>query len=78
MYPIHDAELIGQMRRKLSDLAAEWRTDKQDTTVRQYQALLRALVALGFRDELPVDSELPAALMPEEYTSMWTGETATP
>jgi hypothetical protein len=60
---------------KLSDLAAKWRGHKDrpeaETIVRDYQATLRQMIELGFRDALDVDSELPDRLMPEEYLNLF-------
>jgi hypothetical protein len=70
-----DQQLIEQMEIKLSHLAMRWRErqaqpDAEDI-VRQYQAMLRLMIELGFRDELYVDSELPDELMPEEYLTLF-------
>jgi hypothetical protein len=60
---------------KLSDLAALWRENKTstraETVVRQYQAVLRCLIELGFREALDADSELPNRLMPSEYLDLF-------
>ena len=70
-----DQQLIEQMEIKLSHLAMRWRerqahADAADI-VRQYQAMLRLMIELGFRDELYVDSELPDELMPQEYLALF-------
>ena len=60
--------LIQAFELKLSDLAALWRGNKTsphaETIVRQYQAVLRCMIELGFREPLDADSELPNRLMP--------------
>ena len=60
---------------KLSDLAALWRENKTspraETVVRQYQAVLRCLIEMGFREPLDADSELPNRLMPSEYLGLF-------
>lgn len=56
---------------KLAVLAGLWRRTKADETAQQYQTVLRSLLLLGFRDELPVDVELPDRLMPQEYLTLF-------
>jgi hypothetical protein len=59
----------------LSDLAALWRgrqnTPDAEMIVRQYQAILRCMIELGYHEELVVDSELPDQLMPQEYLDLF-------
>jgi hypothetical protein len=73
-FPI-DRELIKSMEFKLSDLAALWRgrqnTPDAEMIVRQYQAILRCMIELGYHEELVVDSELPDQLMPQEYLDLF-------
>jgi hypothetical protein len=70
-----DEQLLKAMELKLSDLAALWRGNKTspraETIVRQYQAVLRCMIELGFRDPLDADSELPNRLMPPEYLDLF-------
>ena len=70
-----DEELLWQMEVKLSHLAMTWRGHKDtpdaERIVRQYHALLRCMIELGFRTELTVDSELPDRLMPVEYLDLF-------
>jgi hypothetical protein len=70
-----DQDFIGAMELKLSDLAALWRgrkdTPEADEVVRQYQAVLRCMIELGFRSSLDVDAELPNRLMPQEYSDLF-------
>lgn len=73
-FPV-DRELIKSMEFKLSDLAALWRgrqnTPDAEMIVRHYQAILRCMIELGYREELYVDSELPDELMPAEYLDLF-------
>jgi hypothetical protein len=68
-------DLITQMEIKLSHLAMRWRNHKEkpeaDEIVRQYQAILRCMIELGYRAELYIDSELPDRLMPKEYLDLF-------
>jgi len=70
-----DERLLKTMELKLSDLAALWRgnkaTPQADTIVRQYHAILRCMIELGFHDPLDADSELPNRLMPLEYLDLF-------
>ena len=70
-----DKQLIEQMEIKLSHLAMRWRERKSqpdaEELVRQYQAMLRLMIEMGFEDELYVDSELPDELMPPEYVALF-------
>jgi hypothetical protein len=70
-----DEQLISQMEIKLSHLAMRWRsrqnTPEAGSIVRQYQALLRCMIELGYHEELYVDSELPDELMPAEYLDLF-------
>lgn len=70
-----DKQLLKSMEFKLSDLAALWRGNKDtpqaETIVRQYHAVLRCMIELGFREPLDTDSELPDRLMPAEYLDLF-------
>lgn len=70
-----DDQLLSQMEIKLSHLAMRWRghqrTPEAESIVRQYQALLRCMIEMGYHEELYVDSELPDALMPQEYLDLF-------
>jgi hypothetical protein len=67
--------LIQALELKLSNLAALWRGNKTslgaETIVRQYQAVLRCMIELGFGEPLDADSELPNRLMPSEYLDLF-------
>jgi hypothetical protein len=52
---------------KLGELVGEWRATKSDEVAKQYQAVLRTLLMMGWSGELDVDMELPDRLMPDEY-----------
>lgn len=62
------------MEAALSDLALLWRdrkeTDGAKEIARQYQAILKCMLELGFDTPLDVESELPGRLMPREYLTM--------
>lgn len=70
-----DAQIVRVLEFKLADLAPRWRsrqnTPEADEIVYQYQAILRCMIALGFRDPLDVDSELPDRLMPQDYFDLF-------
>lgn len=70
-----DQQLIEQMEIKLSHLAMRWREyqaqPEAEEIIQQYQAMLRLMIELGFRDELYVDSELPDEFMPREYLALF-------
>lgn len=74
MIPV-DERLLKTMEIKLSDLAALWRGNKNaphaETIVRQYHAILRCMIELGFHEPLDADSELPNRLMPTEYLNLF-------
>jgi hypothetical protein len=63
------------MELKLSDVAALWRGNKHmpqaEMIVRQYQAVLRCMIELGFHEPLDTESELPNRLMPPEYLELF-------
>ncbi len=73
-----DERLLKTMELKLSDLAALWRGNKYspqaEAIVRQYHAVLRCMIELGFREPLHADSELPNRLMPTEYLGLFRQE----
>lgn len=68
-------DLLSHMEVTLSHLAMRWRgrknTPEADRIARQYQAILRCMIALGYQSELTVDSELPDRLMPQEYLDLF-------
>ena len=69
------AHLITEMERSLGLLAMRWRSHQNtpdgENLVRQYQAILRCMIELGYRESLDVDSELPDELLPEEYFELF-------
>jgi len=69
------ASLLSEMERTLSTLAARWRSrqDKPEAAdiVRQYQAILRCMIELGYRDGLDPETELPDELLPQEYFDLF-------
>lgn len=69
-YPL-DPQLR-ELQGKLGDLAAELREvsrgiDGQESIVKEYNAIMNQLYALGWDDILDYDAELPDHLMPQEY-----------
>jgi hypothetical protein len=72
--PVHSV-LLTEMERTLGRLAARWRCHQQQPEaadiVRQYQAILRCMIQLGYRESLDVDSELPDEHMPTEYLTLF-------
>lgn len=75
IYAQTDVQLLDTLETKLGHLAARWRgTDnpqEAESLVRQYQAVLRCMIELGYHDSLDVDAELPDELMPAEYLNLF-------
>lgn len=74
-FPVQiDEPFLHVLEDKLAHLAAEWRgTDNlqmMETLVHQYQAVLRCMIDLGYRDWLDIEAELPDELMPAEYLNL--------
>lgn len=69
-------ELIDEMERSLGLLAARWRSRQSkpeaDEIVRQYQAILRCMIEIGYHASLDVESELPDEYLPVEYLTLHT------
>ena len=69
------ARLLNEMERSLALLAGRWRsrqqTAEEEGIIRQYQAILRCMIELGYRESLDVDSELPDEWMPAEYFALF-------
>lgn len=72
-----DAQLLHDLETKINELAPSWRsakrtgeTERATAIVRQYQAVLRCMIELGFKDELDIDAELPDQLLPPEYLAL--------
>jgi DNA-binding transcriptional regulator PaaX len=66
---IHN-ELLEVLERKLYVLAAHWRSTKSVDAVRDYQAVLRCMLEMGYRDALNAEGELPDEFLPEEYLAL--------
>jgi hypothetical protein len=70
-----DRQLLDVLETKLGRLAARWRgthdPKEADLIVRQYGAILRCMIELGYRVSLDVDAELPDHLMPQEYFDLF-------
>jgi len=56
-----------QLMEELSQLACEWRSTKENSTANLYSATLLRLMSLGWKDELPIDIELPDEFLPPQY-----------
>ena len=69
-----DTQLLDTLETKLGHLAARWRgtqdSDAAQTIVRQYQAILRCMIELGYRESLDADAELPDEYLPGEYLDL--------
>ncbi|MCI0711418.1 MAG: hypothetical protein L0154_14790 [Chloroflexi bacterium] len=59
---------------ELGWLAGAWRETKEQAYVTKYQVLLRALLEMGWDDELDVELLLPDDLMPTEYFARYEDE----
>ncbi|MCI0712584.1 MAG: hypothetical protein L0154_20680 [Chloroflexi bacterium] len=66
-----DNPVFDKLMNELAYLAGYWRETKEDTLVERYQTILRALVFIGYAEELPLELELPDALMPAEYLELF-------
>ncbi len=70
-----DAQLLDALETRLGRLAAKWRgtNDPQEelVLVRQYQAILRCMIEMGYRESLDADAELPDRLLPQEYFDLF-------
>jgi hypothetical protein len=71
-----DAQLLDALETRLGRLAAKWRgtDDAQEelALVRQYQAILRCMIEMGYRESLEnADAELPDRLLPQEYFDLF-------
>jgi len=70
-----DAQLLDALETRLGRLAAKWRgtNDSQEelALVRQYQAILRCMIEMGYRESLDADAELPDRLLPQEYFDLF-------
>lgn len=56
---------------ELGWLAGAWRETKDETYVTKYQVLLRALLEMGWDDELDFELLLPERFMPDEYLNRY-------
>ena len=57
---------------ELGWLAGAWRETKEENYVNKYQTLLRALLEMGWDDELDMELLLPKEKMPQEYYSRYS------
>lgn len=69
--------LLTEMERSLGHLAARWRSRQHlpeaADLVRQYHAILQCMIALGYREALDPDSELPDEWLPTAYLDLFRG-----
>jgi hypothetical protein len=70
-YGYSDDPTYDSLLHKLGVLAGEWRETKAEDTCDQYATVLRTLLLMSWRGELPVDIELPDRLMPVEYLAQF-------
>ncbi len=76
-YPETTEQFLNVMERQVSRLAALWRgmkdqnAERAEQIVREYHAILKCMIELGFKQELYVDAELPERLMPNEYLDLF-------
>ncbi|MEO1286715.1 MAG: hypothetical protein AAFV93_03030 [Chloroflexota bacterium] len=66
-YGLSDDPTFDAMMHELGILAGTWRETKDTAYVKKYQILCRALLDMGWDDELDFELLLPQELMPEEY-----------
>ena len=74
MLPEEAVMYIGGALTKLGDhwemLRDAKKFDEAAVILDHYQGLVRYMLSTGYRDYLPVDSELPDEFMPPEYLEM--------
>lgn len=61
---------------ELGWLAGAWRETKEQTYVTKYQVLLRALLEMGWDDELDIELLLPDELMPPAYFARYENDSS--
>jgi len=66
-YGLSDDPTFDAMMHELGWLAGAWRETKKETYVTRYQILCRALLEMGWDEELDMELLLPKRLMPQEY-----------
>lgn len=66
-YGLSDDPTFDAMMHELGWLAGAWRETKDATYIAKYQILCRALLEMGWDDELDFELLLPKDLMPQEY-----------
>ena len=66
-YGLSDDPTFDAMMHELGYLVGIWRETKSQEYVRKYQILCRALLDMGWDDELDFELLLPENLMPREY-----------
>jgi len=66
-YGLSDDPTFDAMMHELGWLAGAWRETKNSSYIIKYQILCRALLEMGWDDELDFELLLPKDLMPQEY-----------
>ena len=66
-YGLSDDPTFDAMMHELGYLAGAWRETKDESYVKKYQILCRALLDMGWDDELDFELLLPEEYMPQEY-----------
>lgn len=70
-----DAQLLDALETRLGRLAAKWRgtnePQEEMALVRQYQAIMRCMIEMGYGESLDADAELPDRLLPQEYFDLF-------
>lgn len=65
-YGLSDDPTFDTMLHELGYLAGAWRETKSDDYINKYHILHRALLDMGWNDELDFELLLPQALMPQQ------------
>ena len=67
-------DLFDAMMHELGYLADSWRETKDETYIHRYQILCRALLNMGWDDELDFEMLLPEEYMPQEYFARYQAD----
>ena len=71
-YGLSDDPSFDVLMHELGCLAGAWRKTKNQEYVQKYQILCRALLEMGWKDELDLEALLPDQWMPQEYFERYT------
>ncbi|MEM9954850.1 MAG: hypothetical protein AAF846_24805 [Chloroflexota bacterium] len=69
---LSDDPTFNTIMHELGCLAGTWRKTKNHEYVKKYQILCRALLEMGWNDELDLETLLPDNIMPKEYFERYT------